>query len=106
MKLIPFITVAALLFSSCSVLTKSQVKNINVFAETTGAFADFPGELIRVRADLVMEERIVAALQMPDEVEIKNTISDAQKNYKIQRRIADSMDLPFQLLKQYAVLLT
>lgn len=65
------------LLSGCKVLTKSQLKNIDVFAKTTSEFSEYPGELIRTRSNLMFEERLVAATTMPDGEEIKRTISSA-----------------------------
>ncbi|MBC7890197.1 MAG: hypothetical protein H7Z13_20165 [Ferruginibacter sp.] len=93
------------LFSGCTVLSKSQVKNINAFATTAKSYAYFPSEIVKQRAELVLEERLIASIQLPAD-QIKRSIDDARKNYLFQQQIADQMDLSLQLIQQYSSLLS
>src|SRR6185295_17399676 len=92
------------LFNSCSVLTKSQIKNINAFATSAESYSNFPSEIIKQRADLVLEEKLLGSIQLlPDQ--IKKSIADAQKNYDSQLLLADKLDVSLQLIQQYSSLL-
>lgn len=95
---------AWLLSAGCSVLTPSQVKNINAFATAAKKYSYYPGEVIKKRADLVLEEKLVGAIQLPPD-QIKVSIANAQKNYESQQKLADKFDLSLRLIRQYASLL-
>jgi len=94
-----------IVLSSCTVLTNSQIKNVNAFAGSAKSFSDFPSEVLRKRSDLVFQEKLVAAIQFPA-TQIKRAVSDAQSNYKSQRKQADSIDLSLKLIQQYSTLLS
>lgn len=94
----------SLLFYSCTVLTKSQIKNINAFAISAESYSDFPGEIIKKRADLVLEEKLIGSITLQPE-QIKKSILKAQENYLFQQQLADTLDLSLQLIRQYAGLL-
>ena len=92
------------LFYSCAVLTKSQIKNINAFAISAESYSNFPSEIIKKRADLVLEEKLIGSILLQPE-QIKKSIVKAQENYLFQQQLADTLDLSLQLIQQYASLL-
>src|SRR5258705_5297151 len=93
------------LFYSCAVLTKSQIKNINAFAISAESYSNFPSEIIKKRADLVLEEKLIGSILLPTPDQIKESIVKAQGNYLFQQKLADTLDLSLQLIQQYASLL-
>jgi len=92
------------LFYSCAVLTKSQIKNINAVAVSAESYSNFPSEIIKKRADLVLEEKLIGSILLQPE-QIKKSIVKAQENYLLQQQLADTLDLSLQLIQQYASLL-
>jgi hypothetical protein len=93
------------LFNSCSVLTNSQIKNINAFATSAKNYSNFPGEIIKKRAELVFQEKLIGSIQLSSE-QIKKSIAEAQENYKNQLQLADMLDISLQLIQQYSSLLS
>ncbi len=105
MTYIRLITFACLMMlGSCKVLTPGQIKNINVFAEATAGFSDYPGNLVRARSGLMFDRGLVAATLFTGD-DLKKTVEATQNNFEFEQKIADSLDLPYRLLKQYALLL-
>jgi hypothetical protein len=91
--------------SSCTVLTNSQIKNVNAFAGSAKSYSDFPSEIVRKRSDMAFQEKLAQAVQLPS-AQIKQMVDDAQSTYKTQRKQADSIDLSLKLIQQYAILLS
>lgn len=100
------LTTFVLLLNSCSVLTKSQIKNINAFAATAEKYAIFPGEVPRQRASLFLEERLVQTILFSNADNIKLNINKAIDNYDALLQSADKFDLSLLLIQQYASLLS
>jgi hypothetical protein len=96
---------SALLLSSCSVLTDSQVKNINAFATTAKSYSTFPSEVFKQRANLHLNNELLQASQFTDPAIIARTVTNARTHYKAATELSDKFDLSLQLLQQYAGLL-
>lgn len=102
---VPLIILAAVLISGCSVLTDSQVKNINAFALTTKNYSYFPGEVFRKRAEFHLNNELLQASQFSDPAIIARTVTNARAHYKTVMQLSDKFDLSLKLLQQYALLL-
>lgn len=103
-KLFPFFLVAAL--SSCSVLSDSQIKNINAFSTSAKSYSNFPGEIFKQKAELRFNEALLRATQLPSPDLIKEHLKNAQSAYNTALQLSDKFDLSLQLIQQYAGLLT
>lgn len=106
MKYLVLLIAGGVSLNACTVLTKSQIKNINAFATSAKSYSSFPSEIIKKRSELVLQERLVGASQLPNADQIKVSIENAQKNYQFQQQLSDSLDLSLRLIQQYATLLT
>ena len=108
MKTIKILTIVSLVLlgNSCSVLTKTQIKNINAFATAAEKYTAFPGEVPRQRAALFLEERLVQILKLSDPERIKLSIGKAVTNYETLLNSADKFDVSLLLIQQYASLLS
>lgn len=93
------------LLSGCSVLTQNQVKNINTFAVSAKKYIDFPGEVLKKRAELHLNNELLEASQFSNPVEINRKVMDARNHYKSAIRLSDKFDLSIKLLQKYSVLL-
>lgn len=91
--------------AGCKTLSKSQVKNINIFATSAKSYTAYPGEYVRDLAKLLTEERIISTIQLSNPEMIKGQIEKIQANYKLRMELADSINLSLELIQQYASLL-
>jgi hypothetical protein len=96
---------ALLLFSSCSVLTDSQLTNINAFATAAKSYSTFPSEVFKKRAELHLNNELLQASQFSDAAIIARTVNNARTHYKAAMELSDKFDLSIKLLQQYADLL-
>jgi hypothetical protein len=99
------ILLAFLLLSSCSVLTDSQLTNINAFATTAKSYSTYPGEVFKRRAELHLNNELLQASQFTDAAIIGRTVNNARAHYKSAIELSDKFDLSIKLLQQYAALL-
>lgn len=91
--------------SSCSVLTESQIKNINAFGLSAKSYAAFPGAVLKKRAALHYNEAIVRTMQLATPELMKQNLDHAEAAYNKAMQLSDSFDLSLQLIQQYAGLL-
>lgn len=108
MKSLKILIVIAIVvtINSCSVLSKSQITNINAFATTAEKYAAFPSEVPRQRASLFLHERLVEVINISDAGRVNLGINKAIDNYKKLIISSDKFDLSLLLIQQYASLLT
>ncbi|MVN22913.1 hypothetical protein [Mucilaginibacter arboris] len=91
--------------SSCSVLSDSQLKNINVYATAAKAYSDYPGEVIRHYALLNQDNRILKASSLKDLPLVLSALNSATENYQFRINQADQFDLSLKLFQQYVSLM-
>lgn len=91
--------------SSCSVLSDSQLKNINVYATAAKSYSNYPGEVIRYYAKLNQDNRILKTSNLKDIDAVNAGLDSARKNYNFRVNLAADFDLSLQLFQQYAALL-
>lgn len=98
----------SLTISGCTVLTDSQVKNINAFAATAKSYSAFPSAVARQRAEFHLHTEIVVVSQsqFADADDIARRMDSARKSYNNAIQLSAKFDLSLQLLQQYAGLLT
>jgi len=99
------IPVLALLYS-CTVLTESQVKNINAFAQTAKAYSDFPSIPVKKAIEFHIDNELLAASQFRNADTILHRIESARKFERATNQLADKFDLSLKLIQQYSSLLT
>jgi len=104
--IVPIALFATLTLSGCTVLTDSQVKNINAFAATAKSYSAYPDAVLRQRADLHLHSELVVASQFTDPDAIDHRLDAARKSYNSAVQMSPKFDLSLQLIQQYAGLLT
>ena len=92
--------------SSCSVLTESQIKNINAFGASAKSYSGFPSTVLERRAALHLDEALIRTVQLPTPDQMKENLKNAQNAYNKALQLSDKFDLSLQLIQQYAGLLT
>ncbi len=102
-KYLLFFIAAAL--GSCSVLSESQIKNINAFGATAKSYTYFPSAVFKQKAELRFDEALLKTTQMPTAALIKENVANAQSAYNTALQLSDKFDLSLQLIQQYAGLL-
>lgn len=107
MKTQPLICFFLLLaLSSCSVLSDSQFKNINVYATTAKSYSVYPGNIIREYASLNQNNRILKTSGFKDVAAVDAGLNSASQNYNLRINLANQFDLSLQLFQQYTALLS
>ncbi|HEY4062122.1 MAG TPA: hypothetical protein VGM30_09490 [Puia sp.] len=107
MKTIVFLTAAIAVFGStgCSVLSDSQVKNINVFAVAASGYTSYPSEIFKKKADLHLHNELLETLSFPDFDHLDKRVDKAKTQYNTDVATSAKFDKSIQLLGQYAGLL-
>jgi hypothetical protein len=98
------------LFSGCAVLTKSQVKEVNAFAEASKKYGDLPGGPIRAYGDARRADRLlnVSARDYSDEKAQKQGWEEIVKANELEdsyKSAADEVDATLDVLNTYSDLL-
>ncbi len=99
------IVVAAFLLPACSVLSDSQITNINVFATTASHYNNYPSAVFKKRAGLHLEYQLLASIQLTDSTLLDMEINRARSNYDTLMALSAKFDLSIQLIREYAALL-
>jgi WD40 repeat protein len=97
--------VPVIMFYSCTVLSKSQLKNISAFATATSTYCFFPGEVVRKSQELHYNNDILEASAIPDPAIIIRSLDQAKAEFEIGIALSKKMDLSLRLIQQYAALL-
>lgn len=100
-----FIFCIPVLLSGCAVLSKSQLQNINTFAEATKNYSNFPAEVVRKGQQLQYNNNILEASVLPDSNLIIQSLNHSKEQYKKGLEFSKKMDLSLQLIQDYAALL-
>jgi hypothetical protein len=99
------IVVFAFLLPACSVLSDSQITNINVFATTASHYNNYPSAIFKKRAGLHLEYQLLASIQLTDSSLLDMEVNRAKANYDMMMALSAKFDLSIQLIQQYAGLL-
>jgi hypothetical protein len=94
-----------IVLSSCSVLSDSQLKNINIYATAAASYSNYPGSVIREYAALSQNNRVLKSSGFKDVTAIDQGLSSASDNYNLRINLASQFDLSLQLFQQYVGLL-
>lgn len=105
MKKSIFIVCIPVLLVGCAVLSKSQLQNINAFAEATKNYSGFPAEVVKQGQQLQYNNNILEASVMPDSGLIIQSLTKSKEQYKNGIEFSKKMDLSLQLIQDYAALL-
>jgi len=97
--------VPVVMLYSCTVLSKSQLKNISAFATATSSYSFFPGEVVRKSQELHYNNDILEASAIPDSAIIIRSLDQAKAEFETGIALSKKMDLSLQLIQQYAALL-
>ncbi len=95
-----------LVLTGCSVLSDSQLKNINVYATAAKSYSVYPGDVIRGYASLNQNNRILKSSGFKDVAAVDAGLNSASGNYNLRINLANQFDLSLQLFQQYTVLLS
>ena len=90
---------------SCSVLSGSQLKNINAFAIAAKNYSHFPGEIIRKAEELHYNNDILEASAIPDSGQIIRSLEKAKAQYERGLRFSKKADASLELIQKYSALL-
>lgn len=101
-----FLFLILAVLTGCSVLTESQLKNINAFGASAKNYSGFPGEIFKKKAALRFNEALLRTTQLPTADLIKENLQNAQTAYDRALQLSDKFDLSLRLIQQYAGLLT
>jgi hypothetical protein len=91
-----------LIFSGCSVLTKSQLDSIKVYAIATQEYAQYPGKLIR---DFAAVQNNIFLLSSPLTANPEQAAERIMAHHQSKTALleeAEKLDLSFDILKEYA----
>jgi hypothetical protein len=102
-----FLAAGIIFFGStgCTVLSDSQVKNINVFAVTASGYSSYPSEIFKKRAELHLRNELLETLSFPDFEHLDKRVEKARIQYNSDIATSAKFDKSIQLLAQYAGLL-
>jgi hypothetical protein len=98
--------VLAFLLPACSVLSDSQVTNINAFAITASHYSDYPSEVFKKRVELRLETELIGIIPFSDFSKVDGRIEAARATYDTLMALSDTLDKPIQVIQQYAAMLT
>jgi exonuclease VII small subunit len=90
---------------SCSVLSESQLKNINTFATAAKNYSNFPGEVVKKSQELHYNNAVLEASAIPDSTQIIRALETAKAQYEKGITLSKKMDASLQLIQKYAALL-
>ena len=106
-RIIAFLAAGIILchLTSCTVLSDSQIKNINVFATTASGYTSYPSEVFKKRAELHLRNELLETLSFPDFDHLDKRVDKAKTQYNADIATSAKFDRSIQLLAQYAGLL-
>ena len=106
-RIIAFLAAGILLsgLTGCTVLSDSQIKNINVFAVTASSYTSYPSEVFKKRAELHLRNELIETLSFPDFDHLDKRVDKAKNQYNTDIATSAKFDRSIQLLAQYAGLL-
>src|ERR1700748_3745640 len=91
--------------AGCSVLSESQVANINAFSVTASQYGNYPNEVFKKRAELHLENELLEVISFSDFNLLDRRIDKARANYDTAMAKSEKFDLSVRLIQQYAGLL-
>jgi len=94
-----------ILLCNCSVLSDSQLKNINTFATAAKNYSNFPGEAIKKSQQLHYNNDVLEASVIPDSTQIIRSLARAKTEFEKGVTFSNKMNLSLKLIQKYAALL-
>jgi hypothetical protein len=94
-----------LFFTSCAVLTDSQIQNINGFAATTKAYCAYPSAVVKHYADLHLTLELMDASELRFQGPITDQLTLARSTYGKIIQSSGAFDVSLQLIQKYGTLL-
>lgn len=91
--------------AGCSVLSDSQVANVNAFSVTASQYANYPNEIFKKRAELHLENELLEIISFSDFNLLDRRIDKARATYDTANAKSAKFDLSVRLIQQYAGLL-
>ena len=105
-KRIFFSSIAVIFLYSCSVLSGSQLKNINTFATAAKNYSDFPGEVVKKSQQLHYNNEVLEATALRlDTIQLIRSLQMAKAQFEKGLAFSKKMDVSLQLIQKYASLL-
>lgn len=90
---------------SCSVLSKSQLENINTFATAAKNYSNFPGKVVKKSQQLHYNNDVLEASAIPDSTQIIRSLTKAKVEFEKGLAFSKKMDVSLKLIQKYAALL-
>ena len=104
-KGILFSWISVIFLFSCSVLSESQLRNINTFATAAKRYSNFPGEAVKKSQELHYNNDVLEASAIPDSSQIMRSLDKAKSQFEKGVLFSKKMNLSLQLIQKYAALL-
>jgi len=104
-KSILFSCISIIFLFSCSVLSESQLENINTFARTAKNYSNFPSEAVKKSQQLHYNNDVLEASAIPDSSLVIRSLAKAEAQFQTGVAFSKKMDVSLQLIQTYAALL-
>ena len=97
---------SSLLLANCSVLTKSQVKQVNLFAKATSAYSQYPSKIIDTYAELKYNVDLVdIGVQNQDKIDLIAIAQQERERKQLLLTQSQRLDLSIKIMQTYATAL-
>ncbi len=94
--------IAALLFSGCASLTRTQIDSVNRFSETCQNFSAFPDRIITELALIKKESRIFYANSLIDREQHIQRLDRIYTEIRSDYSLSGKVDISFKIIDKYA----
>jgi hypothetical protein len=97
-----YIIAASLMFVSCASLTKTQIKTVNHFANTTNDFSAFPGKIMTELSEIRMKRGVYFANSLSDPKLHIDILDSVHYNRNHAYKVSEKVDITFKIIDKYA----
>jgi hypothetical protein len=102
MKKILYIFGVIWLLAGCATLTKTQIENVNQFAETTKNFSEYPSKIMEGMADIRFKRGVYYANSLSDPKIHIGELNNVYAQKKFDNKVAEKVDVTFKIIDKYA----
>jgi hypothetical protein len=102
----PVLILIVFLLSACTVLTKSQTKEVQKFAHSADSYTQLPGDVIDKYAEIRKAGKFMAAHTLADASASARIIEDALQIERQLYKRADRADRAIKIVSDYSKILT
>lgn len=90
------------LLAGCATLTKTQIENVNQFAETTKNFSEYPSKIMEEVADIRFKRGVYYANSLSDPKIHIGELNNVYDQKKFDSKVAGKVDVTFKIIDKYA----